>query len=245
VDAPIAGDPSPVLAHAPATGVIVGSDSVRLLPPPITPGPRRVAIQAGHWKVEEAPDEFPHLRTEPGATIAGIEEVTVTLDVAERVANILRAKGVIVDVLPATIPPSYVADAFVALHADDDGAGTATGFKLAHGFYRGPHEGALLDALTKEFAQATALPQNDEITDSMTDYYAFAWYRYQHALAPHTPAVILEMGFLSNDDDRALLTEHPQVVATGIANGVLRFLQANPRASLFADPIVVPTVRAP
>jgi hypothetical protein len=245
VEAPIAGDPSPIRAHVPATGAIVMPGEVRLLPPPVLAGPRRVAIQAGHWKVEEAPSEFPNLRFEPGASVAGVDEVTVTLDVANRVAEILRAKGIVVDVLPATIPPSYVADAFVSLHADDDGSGTATGFKLAHGFYRGPREDALVDALTKEFARATALPLNDDITDSMTDYYAFAWFRYQHALAPHTPAAIIEMGYLSYDGDRALLTQHADVAAAGIANGVLRFLQANTRASLFADAIVVPTVAAP
>jgi N-acetylmuramoyl-L-alanine amidase len=102
-----------------------------------------------------------------------------------------------------------------------------------------------VDALTKEYAASTALPLNDQITADMTDYYAFAWFRYEHALAPHTPAAILEMGYLSNSGDRALLTEQQGAVAQGVANGVLRFLQANPRDALFADAIVVPTVAAP
>jgi N-acetylmuramoyl-L-alanine amidase len=241
VEAPIVGDDTPVRGHVPATGVVVFPDAVRLLPPPVTSGARRVAIQAGHWKVDEAPAEFPNLRFEPGATVAGVAEVDVTLAVAERVADILRARGITVDVLPATIPPSYVADAFVSIHADDDGEGSATGFKLAHGFYRGPYEDALVDAVTEEYAAATGLP----LTDSMTDYYAFAWFRYEHALAPHTPAAIIELGYLSNDEERALLTDRPGVVAAGIANGIWRFLQANPRATLFANAIVVPTVAAP
>jgi N-acetylmuramoyl-L-alanine amidase len=245
VEAPIAGDPSPIRAHVPATGVIVVPGAVRLLPPPVTAGPRRVAIQAGHWKVNEAPAEFPNLRFEGGASVDGVDEVAVTLDVANRAANILRAKGVTVDVLPATVPPSYVADAFVSLHADDDGDGSATGFKLAHGSYRGPYEDGLVEAIAEEYARATELPQNDVVTDSMTDYYAFAWFRYQHALAPHTPAALLEMGFLSHDDDRALLTERPEIVAAGIANGLMRFLQAHSRAALFGNAIVVPTVAAP
>lgn len=246
VDAPIPGDPSPIRAHVPNTGAVLVPGGVQLLPPPIVPGPRRVAIQAGHWKTDEAPDEFPNLRFQFGSSIAGIDEVNVNLDIADRVAVILRAKGLLVDVLPATIPPSYVADAFVALHADDDGGfGTATGFKIAHGFYRGPSEDGLVDALTKEYAAATALPLNDQVTDDMTDYYAFAWFRYEHALAPHTPAAILEMGYLSNGDDRALLVDEPNVVAQGVANGVLRFLAANSREALFADAFVVPTVAAP
>ena len=245
VEAPIAGDPSPIRAHVPNTGAVTVPGRAQLLPPPIVPGPRRVAIQAGHWKTGEAPDEFPKLRFEFGSSIAGVDEVEVTLDIADRVAGILRAKGIIVDVLPATIPPSYLADAFVSLHADDDAFGSTTGFKIAHGFYRGPYEDALVDALMTEYARATRLPFSETITDSMTDYYAFAWFRFEHALAPHTPAAVIEMGYLSNADDRALLTDQADVVAKGVANGVLRFLQANPREALFANAIVVPTVAAP
>ncbi len=246
VDAPIAGDPSPIRAHVPNTGAVVVPGGVQLLPPPIVPGPRRVAIQAGHWKTNEAPDEFPNLRFQFGTSVAGIDEVNVDLDIADRIAVILRAKGIIVDVLPATIPPSYVADAFVSLHADDDGGfGTATGFKMAHGFYRGPYDNALVEALTKEYAAATGLSLNHQVTDDMTDYYAFAWFRYEHALAPHTPAAIIEMGYLSNEDDRALLIDEPNVVALGLANGVLRFLAGNSREALFANAIAVATVAAP
>jgi len=246
VEAPIAGDPSPIRAHVPSTGAVVIPGAVQLLPPAIVPGPRHVAIQAGHWKTDEAPDEFPSLRFQFGTSVAGVNEVDVTVDIASRVAVILRAKGILVDVLPATIPPSYVADAFVALHADDDGGfGSATGFKIAHGSYRGPFEDALVTDLTQAYAASTGLPPNDQLTPDMTDYYAFAWFRYEHALAPHTPAAILEMGYLSNDDDRALLTEQPNVVAQGVANGVLRFLDTNPREALFANAIVAPTVAAP
>lgn len=245
IAAPIAGDPSPIRAHVPGTGAVLVAGAAQLLPPPIVAGPRRVAIQAGHWKTNEAPDEFPNLRSQFGGSVGGVDEVKVTLDIAVRVAAILRARGITVDVLPATIPPNYVADVFVSLHADDDGFGSATGFKIAHGFYRGPYEQALVDALTKEYANATMLPINDDVTDDMTDYYAFAWFRYEHALAPHTPAAIIELGYLSNTDDRALLTDEPGVVAQGLANGVLRFLQANPREALFAEAIVVPTVAAP
>jgi hypothetical protein len=244
VEAPIPGDESPIRAHVPITGVTVLAEEVHLLAPKGTGGARRVGIQVGHWKVDEAPVEFPNLRYQGGASIAGIDEVVVNLDVAERVAEILRSRGVIVDILPATIPPGYLADAFVSLHADDDGHGSATGFRIAHGFYRGGFEDALVDALTSEYAQSSGLPWNSTITDSMTDYYALAWFRYQHALAPHTPAAIVEMGFLSNARDRRLITERPQVIATGLANGILRFLEAHPAASLF-ESIVVKTTPPP
>ena len=243
--APIEGDPSPLFAHIPSTGAIVEGQKVRLPPPSRVPEPRRVAIQAGHIKVEDAPAEFPHLREQSGAIYGDVAEVDVTADVAGRVAALLRARGLTVDVLPATVPPAYLADAFVSLHADSDDVGDASGYKIAHGFYRGPFEDALVRALTEEYGRATKLRWDNNVTGEMTDYYAFAWYRYEHALPPHVPAAIVELGFISNDDDRELLVDHADVVAQGIAQGVLRFLAETPRSSLFAKEIVVPTVPAP
>jgi len=79
----------------------------------------------------------------------------------------------------------------------------------------------------------------------MTDYYAFAWYRYVHALSPFTPAAIVEMGYLSHEDDREVLLTRQTVVAQGIANGIIRFLGEKARSVLFAQDIVVETVAPP
>ena len=37
------------------------------------------------------------------------------------------------------------------------------------------------------------------------------------------PAVVLEMGFISNPDDAAILSEHPELFAQGIYNGILNY----------------------
>ena len=42
--------------------------------------------------------------------------------------------------------------------------------------------------------------------------------------------------------DRTLLVDHADVVAGGIAEGILRFLAATPRRTIFTGDIVVPTV---
>jgi N-acetylmuramoyl-L-alanine amidase len=245
VKAPIEGDPSPVYGQIPETGVRVEGDAVRLLRPPITDSPRRVAIQAGHWRVSEAPAEFPNLRFSGGAAIDGVTEVDIALDMAERVAEILRARGYTVDLLPATVPPSYLADVFVSLHADGDVTRTVRGFKIAHGTYRSPYDALLVEQLYEHYAAGTGLPTHERITADMTDYYAFAWFRYVHALAPHTAAAILEMGFLSHSADRAVLVNEPDRVAGAIAEGIIRFLDAVPREKLFGEDIVVPVVSAP
>ena len=92
IEAPIAGDPSPVWAQVPRTGVVVEDGRIRLLRPSVAETPRRVAIQAGHWRTDEAPAEFPRLRFSSGGEAAGIMEVDVTRDVAERVARFCKIR---------------------------------------------------------------------------------------------------------------------------------------------------------
>ena len=245
LEAPIPGDPTPLRALVPLTGAVVEPGKARLLRPTRLPPTRRVGIQIGHWKVDEAPDEFPNLKFQGGGSFDGVDEVDVNIDIARRVATLLRGRGITVELLPATIPPGYLADAFVSLHADGDDYREARGFKIAHGFYRGPHEGALVGALTDTYADATGMPWNDNVSGDMTDYYAFAWYRYEHALSPFTPAAIVEMGYLSHEEDRTVLLVRQGQVAKGIADGITRFLAEKPRSVLFAQDIVVETVAPP
>jgi hypothetical protein len=194
--------------------------------PPTRPAgrPLRVGIQAGHWRSEELPDEQAHLRGSSGAFAAGYAEVTVSLDIARRVAALLARDGIVVDVLPATVPPGYAADAFVALHADGAEQTDICGFKLATPWWSSSASHDLLDALTAEYGKATVRPRDVAITANMRGYYAFNYRRYAHAISRTTPAVIIEMGFLTCADDRALLVNQPDTVAIGIANGIVRYL---------------------
>jgi len=151
----------------------------------------------------------------------------------------------LVDVLPTTIPAGYVADAFVALHADSDGVGEKSGFKIAHAARRGPYESVFQRDLTDEYAAATGLAFDAAgVSRNMSNYYALTWSRYRSATSPFTPSLILEMGFISNDGDRALLIDSADVVATGIANGILRFLGEVPSTELFGKALVLPPTRA-
>jgi N-acetylmuramoyl-L-alanine amidase len=74
----------------------------------------------------------------------------------------------------------------------------------------------------------------------MLNYYALTWQRNKYATAPHTPSVILEMGYVSNDVDRELMIEKADLVANAIANGIVRFLDAHPRDKLFGQDLLVP-----
>src|ERR687887_139923 len=70
--------------------------------------------QVGHWHIDELPDELRRLTGQTGTSWGGVAEWQVNLDVANRVAAILRGRGYVVDVLPTSIPPSYLADVFLA-----------------------------------------------------------------------------------------------------------------------------------
>lgn len=192
------------------------------------PGPKRVGLQAGHWQYADAPDELAELRSNPGTSGGGKAEWEVTLDVAQRAADMLRASGIEVDVLPTTIPVRYRANAFVAIHADGESGGVLHGFKVARPGFSGTPEAdqSLVNALNDQYGTTTELPRMDnQISLRMTYYYAFNARRYQHAVAPGVPQAIIETGFLTNWGDRNVLIGNPDLIARGIANGVLKFLQ--------------------
>ena len=242
-----AAPPGGVILETPGPSASPGASRTIRIPAPkeIPTGPRRVGIQVGHWKADQAPDELRRLIPQTGAEWEGVTEVEINLDVAQRVGIILNSQGIAVDILPTTVPIGYVADAVVALHGDSDGVGINSGFKMAHGSRRGPHEDALLAEIRAAYGEATGLEYDPlHISRNMTGYYLFSWSRFQHSVSPHTPAVILEMGYVSSDHDRALMLDRPDVVAGGVADGILRFLSKTPRSAIFGEDLVVPAFPA-
>ena len=74
----------------------------------------RVGVQIGHYKNNELPPQLSRLVGSTGTYSGGRSEVDLNADVALRLAALLRDQGVLVDVLAATVPTAYTADAFVA-----------------------------------------------------------------------------------------------------------------------------------
>jgi|YNPBryantNP2012_1023418.scaffolds.fasta_scaffold03634_3 N-acetylmuramoyl-L-alanine amidase len=153
----------------------------------------------------------------------GLTEAQVNLAIAERVVQALRKRGASVDLLAEFDErlAGYRADAFVSIHADSCAvelsgykvASLATDEPAAH-----PASARLADCLWRAYGAATGLPRHpDTITYDMSRYHAF------REIAETTPAAIIEVGFLKAD--RALLTEHPERVAAGIADGIECFLE--------------------
>jgi N-acetylmuramoyl-L-alanine amidase len=235
----------PPVALAPPGGAIVQSNGVRIPKPAMPSGARRIGIQVGHLDTDKVPAELgTRIIYQTGTSWGGVNEVDVNLDIAQRMKAQLVARGYIVDIIPTTVPPGYLADVFIALHGDGDETGENSGFKLAHGSRRGPYEDRLMNLVRDEYAKVTGLDYDAEhVSRAMTAYYAFNWGRYQHAAAAHTPAVILEMGYLSNGHDRDIMVNRADGVATAIVNGIQKFLDEVPRSKIFGEDLVVPPGR--
>jgi hypothetical protein len=213
------------LALLPATGVAATGQAEGRVPPP-----KRVALQVGHLRIDELPDDQARLRGQSGGSGGGFREVDVNLAVAERTAALLMARGIAVDILPAAVPRGYVADVFVAIHCDANVDIGANGFKLAR--YRSSalpsHDDTLIAALRARYAAATGLPWDENITRGMSGYYAYNQRRYQSVISPSTPAAIIELGFLTNPGDRALLIGGQDLIAAAVAEGILDYLEIAP-----------------
>ncbi len=182
--------------------------------PTPTPRPRpQIGIVVGHWGDDN----------DPGAVcVDGLTELKINQDIAALVQQYLVDEGFDVDLLKEFDPRlnGYRALALISIHADscvyiND---QATGYKVAASLNTPrPDKTARLTAcLRSRYAQSTLLPVHNSITPDMSSYHAF------DEINENTPAVIIETGFMNLD--RQLLTQNPEKVANGIANGVLCYI---------------------
>lgn len=191
----------------------------------VTP-PIKVGIQAGHYKNDEVPEELSGLKQNGAGAISGeYVERDIVYEIAVRTVSLLNAEGIDAELVPATVPSGYQADAFVSIHADASQNPTVSGFKIAAPHIDGSGNAeALQKALYASYSTETGLPKEPTITRRMRGYYAFNWRRYEHAIHPTTPAVIIETGYVTSATDREVIVTAPERAARGIAEGVQAFL---------------------
>ncbi|EKD65367.1 MAG: cell wall hydrolase/autolysin [uncultured bacterium] len=190
-------------------------------------GPPKVGLQVGHWKSEEVPDELRRLRNNTGSSGGGKSEWEVNYEIVEETKKILEENGIVVDVLPATIPPKYWADVFVSIHADGSLDPSKSGFKAAAP--RRDMSGkanSLVEKMEMTYQETTSLPKDPNVSRNMRGYYAFSYWRYEHAVHPMTASAILETGFLTSASDRKIIVDNPQISAKGIAEGIMTYLES-------------------
>jgi N-acetylmuramoyl-L-alanine amidase len=182
--------------------------------PTPTARPRpRIGIVVGHWGDNN----------DPGAVCPdGLTELEVNQDVAALVQQKLVSEGFDVDLLKEFDPmlENYLSLALVSIHADscDYINNEATGFKVAASLNstRPDKTARLVACVRNRYAQATSLTIHNSITPDMSSYHAFG------EIDDDTPAIIIETGFMNLD--RQLLTQRPDLVATGITNGILCYI---------------------
>jgi N-acetylmuramoyl-L-alanine amidase len=207
------------LATQSGGGLVPPTEVPASTPTPLAP-PTNIGIVSGHRGVH--PDSG---LSDPGSVCAdGLTEQQVNEMVATQVVALLQGQGYTVDLLDEFDPRlnGYRALAVVSIHADsceyiND---LATGFKVASfAESSAPEEDArLVGCLINRYAATTGLEfRPNSITYDMTDYHNF------HEIAPGTPGAIIEIGFLYLDRD--YLTQHPDVVALGIARGIMCYLR--------------------
>jgi len=156
--------------------------------------------------------------------LGGYREVDINLSVASQVREILIAEGYDVDILAEFDPrlSGYKAIALVSIHADscEYVNDQATGFKLSPAIStKYPEQAARLTAcLRTRYADATGLQfHSGSVTGDMTNYHAFS------EISSDTPAAIIETGFMNLD--REILTQNQDLLAKGIASGILCFVR--------------------
>ncbi len=197
---------------------IAVSQSKKNTPTPEWPTPTarprpRIGIVVGHWGDNN----------DPGAVCPdGLTELKINQDIAGLVQQLLDNEGFDVDLLKEFDPRlnGYQALTLISIHADSCTYinPQATGFKVAAALNTPrPEKTARLTAcLRNRYATATGMSLHPGITPDMSSYHAF------DEINPETPAVIIETGFMNLD--RQLLTQQPNLIAEGIANGILCYI---------------------
>jgi len=178
--------------------------------------PLPIGIVAGHSGIQNG------IR-DPGAVCPdGLEEVEINLEVAQYVVNYLRALGYEVDLLQEydSRAAGYQGRVLVSIHADSCSPPEASGFKVARAedSVIPEVEDRLVACLIRRYQTRTGLPFHQwSITRDMTEYHIF------REVEPSTPAAIIEVGFMGGDRD--LLVNRPDLVAQGIAEGIVCFIE--------------------
>ena len=166
-----------------------------------------------------------------GAEGNGYREQDLVFRIGEELAGILRAEGYEVRLSRPTADTQlgtsnatslaarvneaneWGADYFISLHANASSLAGASGSEAL--VYNLQSEAAVLAAdILAGLADTTGLP-NRGVTQR-TNLYVLRRTRM--------PAVLVELGFITNAGDAALMANEPQLFALGVANGITAYL---------------------
>lgn len=167
-----------------------------------------------------------------GAEGNGYKEQDITYEVGQRLATLLRRNGNFDVRLSRPTPQtvrgtsnasslrervdeanSWGADYFISIHTNASLSSSASGTEVL--VYTSPSPAAnLAEDILISLVDATGLPNRG--VKQRPGLYVLR--------KTQMPAVLVEMGFISNPGDAALMAENPSLFATGIYNGILDYL---------------------
>jgi N-acetylmuramoyl-L-alanine amidase len=193
------------------------TSSAQLAAPSPMPTPnwlRRIGIVSGHLGPEN----------DPGAVCPdGLTETEINFAVAQLVVLDLRGRGYSVDLLEEFDDRlgSYRAEALVSIHANDcrDYGEHVSGYLVGQALVRpeGGSDTRLRECVADHYGVTTGLERRFTLTRDMDGYHIF------NKIHLTTPAIIIEMGFMRAD--REILTTRPDLLARGVVDGILCFLE--------------------
>lgn len=220
----VRNDLSIALATATSQGVAVRATAL-----PVTPNwMKRIGIVSGHRGPED----------DPGAVCPdGLTEAEINLSVAERVVRNLQARGYTVDLLDEFDPrlADYRANMLLSIHANtcqNFNDPSASGYLISTAESRSSsgNDQLLVECVAAHYEDTTEMRRHYGLTRDMTDYHIF------RQIHPRTPGAIIELGFMFQD--REMLTQQPDLLADGITQGILCYLEPK-------DANILATLRAP
>jgi len=186
------------------------------LPPPTPPKPRGlIVVDAGHGG------------RDPGAIgSGGIYEKTINLQVAQRVAGLLAQRGVSVIMTRrddrfieledrADLANQRNADLFVSIHSDSAPNRQVQGFTL------------YVAGAASASARRAAGCLNRTLAATGSEGHGIREADYKVLVQTNCPAILIELGYLSNPQDTLRLKDptHQNRLAQAIADGILTYLQ--------------------
>ncbi|HEX5275684.1 MAG TPA: N-acetylmuramoyl-L-alanine amidase [Candidatus Rubrimentiphilum sp.] len=211
-------------------GSIVSANASPLASPAASPGARYVPANPKLIVLDPG-----HGGSDPGAVRAGLQEKTVTLDIAKRLRDLLVARGWQVvmtrsDDRDVFAPNDSGRDELQARDnvANSRGARLLVSIHVNSYVNSGPHgvatyyykasDLALAQSLSRRIAAEVGLNNNGVIKDKL-------WI-INHAVMP---AALVETAYISNPDDLSLLQSGSwrQKMAQAIADGIVDFTESN------------------
>ncbi|MDP8965171.1 MAG: N-acetylmuramoyl-L-alanine amidase [Cyanobacteriota bacterium] len=184
----------------------------------------RIFISAGHGGTEQG-------NLDRGSVVGSTTEAQEMILLRDQVVPELRSRGFEVLSVPDDLSLSQtiqwinardrVGDVALEIHADafsNPDVRGATAFYIANNTERKNHADLLLLALIRRVPQ---LPNRGAKPDTSTGVG-----RIRFCRDTTLPSIVMEVGFLSNPDDRALLQKQRRDIALGLADGLAAWSRA-------------------